>query len=401
MSRNSVLVMTVVLGCAASARAQGVVADMEALDARVAALEATMQPVEVGVNCGAGESVGAVLAQHARRAARLIIRISGVCVESITVGRDNVSMTGSEPGAGLQAPNDMAHAVRVLGNNSVLLFRLTLQAANDALDVRRGASVWGQSLVINAGHGGVVVDGAYLHLVNSTIEQTMPSATQGAGGLRVTVGTAQVDRTTIRNFVASGGQEAGCGICANGGAVHVRNSVIEGNVVGVAVAGTYFNAVGTSVRNNLGGGVEAKRSSTLDLSGGTIAGNGGNGVLMMGSIASFSGLATGQILIENNGRSGIRARLNSVVELESITIRGNGGGMQLSDGSVVFSDTFRTPGSIQITANQRGVVCLGGSGGVGSGYISSFGNEFHLNAENVFGNGPLGGNINCPGIFVP
>ena len=122
---------------------------------------------------------------------------------------------------------------------------------------------------------------------------------------------------------------------------------------------------------------------------------------MIASYATFSG-ATDPPVIEANAGPGIRARLNSVVRLDLVTIRGNGGAMQLSDGSVVF--TMRGPGTptIQITANQRGVICLGSPGVGGFGYISSFGGgAFDLDATNVFGNGPLGPNISCPGIFVP
>ena len=386
MMRVIVTISLTLLLMPVGARGQG-------LESRVAALEAGR--ADVTVTCGAPNALGAVLAEHAGRSVPLFIRLVGVCVESVTISRDQVILFGG-PEDGVQAPAGASNAITVLGGR-VSVVGLSIQAQNDAIVVSRGGSVSARNLAVTVGHNGIAIQGGSAEILNSTIDQTMQTVLPGAGGVRVTAGTAVINGVTIRNFAAATGGQ--CGICADGSSVTVRNSTIEGNNLGINASGSYLNLFGTVVRAGGGTGIELA-SSSLTVFGGAISDN-AQGMLMIASYATFSG-ATDPPVIEANAGPGIRARLNSVVRLDLVTIRGNGGAMQLSDGSVVF--TMRGPGTptIQITANQRGVICLGSPGVGGFGYISSFGGgAFDLDATNVFGNGPLGPNISCPGIFVP
>lgn len=391
-----VLVVAGTLGIVQSAGAQGTRNRLDELEARVAALEAAV--VRTTVNCDAGESLTAVLGQHSGRSARVIIQLVGMCVESVTIFRSDVTLFGDGPGNGVQAPPGSFHALRVVGGG-VVLAGLTLQAAERvALDIQPGASVLGRNLTVGAGFGGILVQNATLDLQTSAVEQTTPSPTPVAFGIQVNGGSVRINSSTVRNVLASNGGQ--CGICAfDGSSVSARNSTIEGNSTGIRVTGSHVDLFATSVRNNEGTGIDVQAASSLAVTEGAVSGNGGDGVLTMASHVSFSGFAAAA-LIEGNAGPGIRARLNSVVRLgPSVTIRTNGGGMQLSDGSIAVTDNQI---GVEITGNQRGVICLGsGPGSQLAGYISAFGGKFHLNATSVFGNGPPGPNISCPGIEVP
>ena len=105
--------------------------------------------MNVPVNCGAGETVNAALAQGTDRSGRLFISIHGVCHESVTINRDDVIlMGGGAPDDGLAVPTASSYPLGVAGGQRVELRQLTLQGGGYGLLVSQGAAVTGAGLRI-------------------------------------------------------------------------------------------------------------------------------------------------------------------------------------------------------------------------------------------------------------
>lgn len=76
---------------------------IDELEKRVYDLEgAPAVPQEYSVNCSGGEKIADVLAQIAYTNGPVIITISGLCQESLTITRDNITLRGTSTGDGLK-----------------------------------------------------------------------------------------------------------------------------------------------------------------------------------------------------------------------------------------------------------------------------------------------------------
>jgi Right handed beta helix region len=193
--------------------------------------------------------------------------------------------------------------------------RLTLMTKNGAsltdrsggslavVDIEDSQKVTLQGFTINGGAQGILCNTASVcYLTGNTI--------QGPGrfGVNVVRGSlAYLESNVIQNWAR--------GAFITGAQVFSSNDVFQGNGgSGIAVlVGAYFESVNSSFNNN-GDGIEAG-GSRLALMGGTISGNSGIGVRMLGSASvAFEGSAS--------------------VGSEGPTITGNGGvGVHLEDGA--------------------------------------------------------------------
>lgn len=334
-------------------------------------------PLTVGVDCGVGQTVTAALAQGANRRAVTIV-ISGVCAESVTIARDDVTLIGESPADGLQAPASGAGPVAVVGAQRVNLRQLTLQGGQFGLSLRLGAVVMATDVRITGAGTGIYISEGSSRLLRSTVEDSvgtnisvsvgghvllLSSVVRNAGfhGLGVNGGSAELDDTTIEQNGAAGV------IALTGGRVVIRNnSRILGNPEsGISLHGASVRVDGGQIANNRFG----------------IAGWGGT-VELVGTT------------IENNEMSGVQVSGGSRINIQGRTIiRGNRDfGIRLGDTSVVGSDNSE---EAQITGNGTGIFCdpAPAVAQITNGYPA-----FSLDTSNVFGN--TGQQIVCPG-FVP
>lgn len=348
---------------------------------RIAALEAALrrafQPQSVFVDCAAGQSVNAALAQTVGRSAPLDIRVAGTCIEAVEIRRDDVTLRGVNPGDGIQAPSQEVSALALNGQR-LGVTHVTIRGGLGLTVGGGGAATAENVLVTDARTGLNVTVNSHLRVRTSVIENGELGALVGrdsflwasdttfrnnARGFEVADGAVQFVRGILE------GNNAGTGISARGGSqVSLGDVTIRNHSFGVVLQSATLAARASVMANNTIGALSMSNGSTASLDGGTIVEDNNAGVYVVGG----SSIALGEVTIRRNQRFGIR----------------------LADVSVVAGGAGST-----ITANSGwGVLCAPApavpqiSEGVPDG-------GFSLTATNVFGN--IAGQINCPGIFVP
>ena len=291
---------TLVSALPVAAGAQGIPQRVAELEARLAALEGSSAPQVVEVDCSAGGSVMAALAEAAGRSAPLTIGVRGTCTEQVVVSRDDVSIVGWSPGAGLQGLTSTSPVISVRGGQRLRLSALSLQGGSSALDVGSGASVNASSLQITGATYGVSVSNASVELRGSTIADSGVFGVTAKAGSSVTVLTS-----TIRD---SGFH----GVMVTAASLRLGQSVVESNSGGgiFGWAGAMVTIESGTIRDNVGGGLGLQGGATVHFEGTSlIAGNGSSGIgLFFGSSANIRG-----VTVENNAQSGVSAGGGSVV----------------------------------------------------------------------------------------
>jgi len=115
-------------------------AEFAELTQRVSDLEAMSYGwLDLFVDCGAGDTLGAALDEAQDHPGPVNIVISGVCVESVEIWRDDVQISGAQPSDGLQAPDD-AFAVVSIGNmaSGVRLQDMTITGGSAGIEMTQG-----------------------------------------------------------------------------------------------------------------------------------------------------------------------------------------------------------------------------------------------------------------------
>lgn len=279
------------------------------LETDVGELQALNLPVEVDVDCGAGGTIGNVLAMHARGLGRLTIRVSGTCAEQVNIARSNVSIEG-QTGAAIQLPANGGYGFIV---------------PNGVQDV----SV--SSFTITGGTGAAVVNKSSYGRFSNIVAQGSTFGMVAADG-----GTIEVTASTMRNNTFGS-------YAVRGGVAIISNSTIENNPTGVmAMKNGTINLTSILPDGTLGNGVVVRN-------------NGTGGVARSGGLLDLTNAR-----IENNTSVGLLADSGSAVHLfvpfggPGNTISGNGtaGILVQKNASVVFADATNT-----VTGNGFGVLC--------------------------------------------
>jgi hypothetical protein len=377
--------------CAVPAAAQGIPQRVQALEQRIAALEnAVTPPTGVTVDCGAGESVNAALAQGLGGSGPLTVTIRGTCTENVVVVNRDAVLVGASAGDGLEATSATSVALLTLGPRNLRLVQLTLRGGLVGLVVNPGGVVTGRDVrITGSAVADATIEAGHLQLDTSTIEDSGKMGVQSKAN-----GNLVLRNSIVRN-------NGFHGVSADGGSVAVINGSIENNGGGGVFGrrGSAINLVGARVSGNNRSGIALQNGSTVQLDTGTvIADNAGSGLSLSASTASLRG-----VTIENNDGNGVEASGGSAIQLSNepgVFIRANhGDGIWLEDASVVGA----TPGSpqIQITGNDGAGVACQPAPAVAQIQLAALpgGRVYPLDASNVFGNGQM--QINCPGIVVP
>lgn len=192
------------------------------------------------VNCNAGETVSGVL-ENAPASVPLTITISGVCQESITITRDDITLRGSSLGDGFRDPPEW-FILNLVAAHRVRLENLTLTGGDTGLNVASGATFEASGLrVRDASNSGVhLASEASGTLSGSIIENCGRGiVTWGSGTLNVHGGEV-INTTTFgvqaggRSYISLGGgfRVAGSGrqaVFAGGGVIEINNAIVEYN----------------------------------------------------------------------------------------------------------------------------------------------------------------------------
>lgn len=364
-------------------------AQVATLQQQVAALQSASQPLTLTVNCGAGQTVGAALAQAQSHSGPVNIIISGTCTEQVTVNRDDVTLQGNTPTDGLKfLSSPSSGPVLALDGQRIKVANLTVSGGTFGIYATHGASVNVFSVdVSGAANVGInAANSATANVNNSKIHGNQTFGVSAVyGGSLIVIGSSVTGNgfhgayasifgvLSLRQDTIEG--NGGTGVLAwLGGVAEIQGCTIQGNVKSGASAisnGTVWLDGGTVVSGNQGGAYAW--GSTLQLGAVTIQANNGDGVVLIaGSSLQLNGANSPSVIINNSG-NGITAQDTSALgtnDQTGIRISGNGGWG-------VFCSP--PPAVAQITAGPAA-------------------GSFSLTGTSVFNNHQ--GQISCPGELI-
>lgn len=280
------------------------------LETDVGELQALNLPVTVDVDCGAGQSIGNVLATHGSGLGHLTINVSGTCNETVDVKRSNVTLQGQGASTIIQGPANVYTVVVQNGAGNVAIADLKIVGGVASL---------------------VVSKSAYAKATNIISEQSVLGVMAADGG------SLDVTASQMHNNLY--------GIYAiRGGVIMISNSIIEANTVGaIAFKGGTINltsvlpggtgaTAGVTVRNNVTGGI-SRTGGLIELSDARVENNSGAGLVVdtLSTLHFFAPISGTGNVVTNNTAAGVFVQKNA---------------------GVLFTDSTNT-----ITGNSAGIVC--------------------------------------------
>src|SRR6185436_6837849 len=259
----------------------------------------------VNVNCNLGQKIGTALRRQVSGQG-LVVNITGVCTENVTIVTDGVTLRAAAPGAAIHAASTDGTAVFIDGGRRVELEGLIVSGGSRAVVAFRGASVEIDTCTLEGStiNGISSSYGATTFLDNSTVRNI------GSDGvLAANQGTVVVTNSTISN---NGGS----------GVVAVRNGHIR---VGLNFNSTAFGPV--TISNNTSNGISIVDSSAGVVQQTISRNNSANGIFVgRGSHGEIGGSVVAGVTATNtvdlNHSSGIQIEGSHAVILGT-TLTGN------------------------------------------------------------------------------
>lgn len=266
----------------------------------------------VEVDCAAGQQI---LPALSTLALNLTIVLRGTCEESVRIMRDNVTLRGGEPGAGLRASSPEQTLLQVWGARAVDLSNLTLQGGRVGLSVSAGAFVFVASLDISGADFGVQMSNA----------------------------RGSFHECKIHDNVNDGFNQH------LGASAYLQNSEVYNNGTGVSMSGGEFSTYGATIRDNSWVGVWAFGGSNIRVEQSTVTRNANEGLFLTGG----SSATVGRSRIVANGSDGINLMDGSVVGLfeEAVVEDNTSNGVSASGTSSVMLNN----GSVVQSNHRNGV----------------------------------------------
>jgi hypothetical protein len=233
-----------------------------------------LQPLNLTVDCGGGQTVGAALAQAGQRASRVVITITGVCSESVTVNRSNTVLQAGSPGSGLSDPSANTNVLSINGAHDVTVNGLTL-SGGAGVRIQTGHVSMVNSYVSGSSSHGVVIFGGELDVVNTTVEGSAIDGIQA------------ISRSTLR----------------------LQSSVIQNNGFALDISDGSFALLdgNTQVINNRGN-VGVTFGSMLHVGNAIVENNAHGGISLMGGSVAHFGFGGGLAVISGNSGDGLQLR---------------------------------------------------------------------------------------------
>jgi hypothetical protein len=265
----------------------------------------------VVVDCGAGQQIAPALLTPALQ---LRVEIKGICEESVSISRDNVSLIGA-PGAGLHSTSADGSLIHLQGARNVSLNGLTLQggrvglSASDGASFRAssldvsGAAVWGVQAYNtvgflynckvhdNAGQGLSVDNGASFNLTFTDVYNNPTGVGVGGGDVRLVMNTTIRDNSQWGVFAT------------NGARVELHGAAVTRNPQGLFLAwGAHAAIRGSNVAANADAGIVLMHGSVLALLEGAVVEANGTGVSVQGN---SSVIVNNGSVVQGNQRDGV------------------------------------------------------------------------------------------------
>jgi outer membrane protein assembly factor BamB len=304
----------------------------------------------------------------------IVLHISGVCTEAVTITRNDVTLQGNSTSDGLQAPSANATVLTLNGSLRTTLNQLMVTGGNQGIFAENGASFIATGILVTGAQATPVSVNANSNgaLQNSTVQNATQEALHVVNG-----GTLVVSGGTVQNSVSfasqvhgghlwlSGGviiQNAGFqGLSVDGsGSIEIDGATIEGvpnnNCIFAFTGGTVRIIGSSNLIRNCGTGL-AVDGGRAEMSGGIVTTSGGGiSVSNGGSLLLHNG-----VMVQNNIGNGIMVSGASSIELDNVTVQGNGlDGIQLRDTSVATFSSFNGVGNSQVINNLfAGLRCEG------------------------------------------
>lgn len=171
--------------------------------------QVSSEPLFLTVDCVAGDTVADALALAFGTTGRVTITLSGVCTESVSISRDDVTLQGASPGDGLQAPLSDFTALTLDGARRIVLSHLTLAGGSVGLVAQEGTAFRADDIhVHDATDSGVMVAGASARLENTTVEDNGGEGILAFNGARVTLVGGIVQKNGLLGVLVKGGSAA-------------------------------------------------------------------------------------------------------------------------------------------------------------------------------------------------
>lgn len=311
------------------------------LERRVEALEQNSSaPVEITVDCTAGDSVNAALNAAPASATSVTITLQGICTENVVIDRNNVSLTGGSIADGIQALDPTLGTVLVIrGVSNVTLDSLSITGGAFGLACRESSSVVARDIHISGAEVGVSsVGGSSCITIDAVLESNRIGIISAVGGFIRFVGGV-IDNTGIPfpppppDFGAIAAVGGSIDFASEAPSLNVSTTapVIRGNLFGLFANGGVILLTTAVVENNITGANVAAggllASAVTAVPGDIAIQNNNQGI----SVANFSRLRlTGSTGINNNAGFGINcaATPGAVFDLNitAVTFSGNGAG---------------------------------------------------------------------------
>jgi hypothetical protein len=194
-------------------------ARLGSLEDQVSALANADQPISINVDCGAGQTVAAALAQAGLRPGPVDIVVTGFCPEEVAVGRDRTSVRGASPGDGLKG---------ISLNGPYTLWVDHLSLVGGSLTIANGAYVGANAFTATgAPYAGLsVTGGAVANLTEATFSDCSPCiAVEDSGHVQIVNGVVE-------------GRSGGSGFSVvNNSTVWLSGLSVRGASIGLSVAG--------------------------------------------------------------------------------------------------------------------------------------------------------------------
>lgn len=208
----------------------------------------------VNVDCASGGRINQALSRPTLVDRRLVVAVSGTCIENVVIERDDVTIRAQSTGGGVSGADLGRPAILINGARRVALEGLSVVGGLHGVRVTGGASVTIRASAIrNAALTGVRIDGGSNGVVDGSTMENNGEHGVSALAAGVTM-TDSIARGNALNGVAA----------ARGGSAFLGNIDAGGNI-----------CCGNLIENNTLDGVLAADSSSAVLFKNVIQGNGG------------------------------------------------------------------------------------------------------------------------------
>jgi hypothetical protein len=273
------------------------------------------------VDCGR-EHPGALQRAIDRAVAGDTIRVSGTCLENVTIptGKDSMTLDGGGS-AVVDGPDATLNTISARGVRGVTITGFTVRGGRTGISIDRGASALIDGNVVErSGRVGIIVGGwSTANIVNNTIRNNSTHGIMVTGSSFAFVGFRTADDTA-----------------ASPNAIY--NNTMHGiNVTFSSSARIAGNAISANVRN----GVNVERASQATVSDNDIDANGQNGIFVTENSGVNLGADGLSGLFEapnrtsaNNAASGIGCRVGGYANGRLGTLNGSGGAKSVGSSCV-------------------------------------------------------------------